>query len=64
LVLLADEPTGNLDEQNSHDIMELLRQFNLRGSTIIVATHQVNLAKEYGKRTLHLESGILSGDVK
>jgi cell division transport system ATP-binding protein len=64
LVLLADEPTGNLDLQNSHEIMELLRGFNLRGSTIIVATHQLSLSKEFGKRVLRLESGVLSKDTE
>jgi cell division transport system ATP-binding protein len=59
LMLLADEPTGNLDEQNSRDLLELLRELNLSGATIIVATHQVALAREFGKRILHLESGTL-----
>jgi cell division transport system ATP-binding protein len=57
LVLLADEPTGNLDEQNSRDLLALLREINLRGATIIVATHQVALAKEFGGRIIHLVSG-------
>jgi len=59
LVLLADEPTGNLDEQNSRDLLNLLCELNLQGATIIVATHQVPLAKEYGKRIIHLISGTL-----
>jgi cell division transport system ATP-binding protein len=59
LVLLADEPTGNLDDQNSRDLVNLLCDLNLQGSTIIMATHQVSLAKEYGKRILHLISGTL-----
>jgi cell division transport system ATP-binding protein len=59
LVILADEPTGNLDEQNSRDLLALLRDLNLSGATIIVATHQVALAREYGKRVLHLASGML-----
>jgi len=59
LVLLADEPTGNLDEQNSRDLLALLGEINIRGATIIVATHQASLAREYGKRILHLTSGRL-----
>ena len=59
LVLLADEPTGNLDEQNSRDLLRLLSEINLRGATIIVATHEVQLAREFGKRILHLVSGTL-----
>jgi len=62
LVLLADEPTGNLDEQNTRDLLALLRDLNLSGATIIVATHQVGLAREFGKRVLHLLSGTLQGE--
>jgi cell division transport system ATP-binding protein len=64
LMLLADEPTGNLDEENSRSLLELLLNFNLCGSTIMVATHQVALAAEFGKRILHLDSGVLKGDGK
>jgi cell division transport system ATP-binding protein len=59
LVLLADEPTGNLDEQNSRELLDLLAEINLRGATIIVATHQVQFTKKFSKRTLHLVSGTL-----
>ncbi|OGC91118.1 MAG: cell division ATP-binding protein FtsE [candidate division Zixibacteria bacterium RBG_16_53_22] len=62
LVILADEPTGNLDEQNSRDLLALLRDLNLSGATIIVATHQVGLAREFGRRILHLLSGTLQGE--
>jgi cell division transport system ATP-binding protein len=62
LVLLADEPTGNLDEQNTRDLLALLRDLNLSGATIIVATHQVGLAREFGGRILHLLSGALQGE--
>jgi cell division transport system ATP-binding protein len=64
LVILADEPTGNLDEQNSRDLLILLRELNIKGATIIVATHQVALAREYGKRILHLASGGLVKEVR
>jgi cell division transport system ATP-binding protein len=59
LVLLADEPTGNLDEQNSRDLFELFKQINIRGATIIVATHQTELARELGGKIFHLVSGTL-----
>ncbi len=59
LVLLADEPTGNLDEHNSRELLKLLAEINLRGATIIVATHEVRLARDFRKRTLHLVSGVL-----
>ena len=64
LVLLADEPTGNLDEQNSHELLKLLSDINLRGATIIVATHNVGLAREFCGRTLHLISGTLAESPK
>ena len=63
LVLLADEPTGNLDEQNSRDLLTLLKEINLRGSTIILATHQTLPTKVFGGRILHLEGGILGSRV-
>jgi cell division transport system ATP-binding protein len=59
LVLLADEPTGNLDEHNSHELLRLLAEINLRGATIILATHDMQLAQEFCKRNLHLVSGAL-----
>jgi len=64
LLLLADEPTGNLDMKNARDLFELFCNLNLQGATVIVATHQVSLAAEFGKRILHLENGILSQDKK
>jgi cell division transport system ATP-binding protein len=62
LVILADEPTGNLDERSSRDLLALLRDLNISGATIIVATHQVALAREYGKRILRLDGGRLEGN--
>lgn len=62
LLILADEPTGNLDEKNARALFDLFREINLRGATIIVATHQVSIAEEYGKRILRLIEGTLSGD--
>lgn len=59
LVILADEPTGNLDDKNSIELFELFRKINIRGSTILIATHQVSLAREYGRKILYLEEGTL-----
>ncbi len=59
LVILADEPTGNLDDRNSIELFELFRKINIRGSTILIATHQVSLAREYGRNILYLENGAL-----
>jgi cell division transport system ATP-binding protein len=62
LLLLADEPTGNLDMKNARDLFELFCKLNLQGATVIVATHQVSMASEFGKRMLHLEDGQLIQD--
>lgn len=59
LVILADEPTGNLDEENATALFELFRKINVRGSTILIATHQLSPAKRYGSRIFHLENGTL-----
>lgn len=59
LVILADEPTGNLDDKNSIELFELFRKINVRGSTILIATHQLSLAEDYGRKILYLEDGTL-----
>ena len=55
MILLADEPTGNLDPGLSVDIMDLFEGFNLRGTTVMIATHDTALAVERKKRVLRLE---------
>ena len=61
-VLLADEPTGNLDPELSREIMELFVQFNQVGVTLLVATHDVDLVNRLGKRIIRLRQGRVSGD--
>ncbi len=56
-LLLADEPTGNLDPDLSQRIMELLRKIASRGTTVIVATHDYAMVKRIEARTIHIESG-------
>ena len=56
-ILLADEPTGNLDPTLTLDIMNLLADFNARGTTVLVATHDQSLLDRYQKRRLTLEAG-------
>jgi cell division transport system ATP-binding protein len=58
-IVLADEPTGNLDEERSHEIMELLETANARGATVIVATHDKKLLAGQ-KRVITLEGGKLA----
>jgi cell division transport system ATP-binding protein len=56
-MLLADEPTGNLDPQLSHEIMQLFVQFNQVGVTVLIATHDIVLVKALGCPVLSLEQG-------
>ena len=56
-LILADEPTGNLDPKLSLEIMHLFEQLNTWGTTILVATHDANLVKELGKRVIRIEHG-------
>jgi cell division transport system ATP-binding protein len=61
-LLLADEPTGNLDPDLSNDIMTLFRQFNEVGTTVVIATHDLDLLKTMNKRVLGLMQGKLVHD--
>ena len=61
-VLLADEPTGNLDPQLSEDIMKLFQQFNRVGTTVLIASHDLSLIERMRHRTLVLRNGRLVAD--
>ncbi len=61
-LLLADEPTGNLDPEHSWEIMELLRDLNLKGTTVLVASHDILVVRRMGKRVVELESGQIISD--
>ena len=61
-LLLADEPTGNLDPDLAVEIMRLFREINARGTTVVVATHDRDLIQRMQRRTIVLEHGGLSGD--
>jgi cell division transport system ATP-binding protein len=61
-LLLADEPTGNLDPALSREIMDLFVQFNRVGVTVLVATHDIALTEAFGLPVLSLEGGSLARD--
>ena len=62
-ILLADEPTGNLDPDLTLEIMDLIASASTRGTTVIVATHDHSLIERYGKRVLRLEGGRIAEDI-
>lgn len=61
-VLLADEPTGNLDAHNSLEIMGLLEEINDRGTTVLVVTHSRDMVRLMGKRVITMDRGLVIGD--
>ena len=63
-IILADEPTGNLDPKNSEDIMELLDDINKRGTTVVVVTHNKDIVNEMRKRVITLKKGVVISDEK
>lgn len=58
-IIIADEPTGNLDPENSTEVMHLLDEINKHGITVLVATHERSLADRMNKRVIYLENGRL-----
>jgi len=63
-ILLADEPTGNLDPTISREIMNLLDEINQRGTTVVVATHEKNIVDDMEKRVISLDYGRIIRDVQ
>ncbi len=61
-ILLADEPTGNLDPKLTLEIMDLLRDFSARGTTVVIATHDNSLIERYQTRTIGLKEGRIVED--
>ena len=59
-IILADEPTGNLDPQSSQEIMNLLTEISKGGTAIVMATHDMDIVKQYPGRILKCEDGILT----
>lgn len=62
LVLLADEPTGNLDPKNSWEIMNLLNEINKRGTTVVVVTHNHEIVNMMQKRVITMNKGVVVSD--
>jgi cell division transport system ATP-binding protein len=63
-ILLADEPTGNLDPELTVEIMDLIASAALRGTTVVVATHELEIVRRYGKRAVRLEGGRIVEDTQ
>lgn len=62
-VILADEPTGNLDSRTSVEIMQMLTQLNISGKTIIMVTHENDIA-EWARRVIRLRDGLVESDIR
>ncbi|MGI6094759.1 MAG: cell division ATP-binding protein FtsE [Lachnospiraceae bacterium] len=63
-LLLADEPTGNLDPNNSFEIMKLLEEINQRGTTVLVVTHNREIVNAMKKRVITMKKGVIVSDEK
>ena len=63
-MLIADEPTGNLDPETAWDIMTLLNDINMRGTTVVIATHAKDIVDRMKKRVIHIDKGIIDIDDK
>ncbi len=61
-ILLADEPTGNLDNRNAWEIMKLLDEINQKGTTVLVVTHNQEIVKEMKKRVITMKKGVVISD--
>ena len=63
-IIIADEPTGNVDPEMSHEIIELLNEINATGTTVIVVTHEHDLVREFDRRVVVLDHGKIKSDTK
>lgn len=62
LVLLADEPTGNLDDRATRGVVQLLRDINANGTAVLMATHDLSIVRQSGSRTIELQDGAIVYD--
>ena len=63
-MIIADEPTGNIDPEMSYEIIELLSEINKRGTTVLVVTHEHELVESFNKRVVRIEGGKVVSDTK
>ena len=63
-IILADEPTGNLDPKNSWEIMNLLDEINAKGTTVVVVTHNKEIVNVMKKRVITIKKGVIVSDVE
>lgn len=63
-MIIADEPTGNIDPELSYEIIELLSEINKRGTTVLVVTHEHELVESFNKRVVRIEGGRVVSDTK
>lgn len=61
-MIIADEPTGNIDPEMSYEIIELLSEINKRGTTVLIVTHEHELVKSFGKRVITIDDGRVVSD--
>ena len=61
-ILLADEPTGNLDSNNAWEIMKLMEEINEQGTTVVVVTHNLEIVKAMNKRVITMQKGVIVED--
>lgn len=61
-MIIADEPTGNVDPEMSHEIVELLTEINRRGTTVLMVTHDREMVKQFPKRTIEINNGTVISD--
>ncbi|MCI8391990.1 MAG: cell division ATP-binding protein FtsE [Roseburia sp.] len=61
-ILLADEPTGNLDDTNAWEIMRLMEEINEHGTTVVVVTHNINIVKQMNRRVITMRKGVIVDD--
>ena len=63
-MIIADEPTGNLDPETAWEIMTLLNEINMRGTTVVIATHAKDIVDAMKKRVIEIDKGIIVRDDK